>query len=1028
MLLGPTDPLLRGSVLLVVASVGTTASNVGASIDALVSISTAALAAFVFCVAVTSAFPRSIYAAVPLIGLASALVHFTQLSPTFKRFSLGSVVLILFPWGRRLPEADDALNLAAHVTLSQLLGAGIGVVASALPLWWPTWEGAEGSKSGVLWSSVPVTARAQASARIRSLAFAARCQLAAVTLAFTHASDAAVPSAPRPSALSTGPAPAKRPAPLVFTPATRFLNGHDGTSPEATESPSLAPTVEAVTPFPDGAPAALPVLAITTSPIPASGTVSSAAAAAGSGSRRASGGGTRTPLVRADLEDLREASARGLRRLSDALAASAYEPREIVGKLTGGHRASFSAAAHAWADSLRNLHRLSGIMASAEKAVGASQLHARFLSHMSEPLCELASVAGDLVVEGARAATAAAGHGEQTARSLAESRARMHGSLTRFYAAYTKSRVETFYRTARHSQLGAESPNVSPRGADDGDTGEGEAANRVPTSTGARHSRRRSMSDTALFEVAAAANGDEHARHASLAFFASADGASSSAVVEERRRRNWGLPWRGRATQPTAATFLAKHVDFDGTAAAGDPLVFRQAAQEDDAYRLIGAAQPLRSSSSLPPSSWRAEEVVAIHAFIFATLRSVHFILAAVDASEGLSNVISRQSGATETGLAMLSDADMGVEEPVADAPGSNLESRPMGLSPQPDLMPSASTAAASTSVTAFDGRAPSASSRAASLFAMLLGLAMTALGCRRLNVVYRMQRAVRVTVAVVVAAIVSLSLVEHLQIEFAQWAALTVAFIAGGTEGGAFRTSMLRLMGTLAGSSFGFVVIRLAKTATGTSLAAVGVVVTLWIGLLCYPRASPQTAYISTVAAFSGAIVMLGAGNKAAISPLVAVERIEEMLWGAAIFVVVSSLLWPLTARTLVRARMLEAVTALRDAQDLAIDSLRDLLRRHDSAHVAQANSAAGATPSMDPAPLLTRIDAILSGLPELLMESAAEPALWRSPPASILHSRYTDTSGALARGVKAVRLLRQCTLALQAEERLLSQGSSQR
>ena len=164
----------------------------------------------------------------------------------------------------------------------------------------------------------------------------------------------------------------------------------------------------------------------------------------------------------------------------------------------------------------------------------------------------------------------------------------------------------------------------------------------------------------------------------------------------------------------------------------------------------------------------------------------------------------------------------------------------------------------------------------------------------------------------------------------------------------------------------------------------------------------------------------MFGSGTYPALAVSIVMERIEETMIGVFIFLIVSNLVFPLTARKLARHRVQEGLTCLQLGMGMSIQGMAMLLAKPPSAgqkDMEEEDEARG-----DPAPLLSRVDAILSSLPDLLLEADAEPSFWRGPPASILHSRYEELAAALSRGARAARIIRQCTLALVAEERLLA------
>jgi hypothetical protein len=91
------------------------------------------------------------------------------------------------------------------------------------------------------------------------------------------------------------------------------------------------------------------------------------------------------------------------------------------------------------------------------------------------------------------------------------------------------------------------------------------------------------------------------------------------------------------------------------------------------------------------------------------------------------------------------------------------------------------------------------------------------------------MKRSIRVTVAITVATIISTQLYTELGSAFFFWEPLTIAFIVGGVDGGVMRITTLRLIGTLIGAMYGYLIVQLAQS----NVIAVGLLAAVWSGAM---------------------------------------------------------------------------------------------------------------------------------------------------------------------------------------------------
>eukprot|EP00897_Mesotaenium_endlicherianum_P001339 jgi/Mesen1/1232/ME000129S00331 len=156
---------------------------------------------------------------------------------------------------------------------------------------------------------------------------------------------------------------------------------------------------------------------------------------------------------------------------------------------------------------------------------------------------------------------------------------------------------------------------------------------------------------------------------------------------------------------------------------------------------------------------------------------------------------------------------------------------------------------------------------------------------------------AVRVSIACTVAGAIGTGFIE----DFGFWAVVTVAFIIGGNQGGAFRAASLRLQGTVAGAIFGYLAVQVAKH---NRVVAVALLVP-WVVLTSYVRYSARSGYAGIVAAFTAAIIVIGYKGTQQEVDVYALRRITETFVGVLCFVTVEGLVFPVRATWLLRASL---------------------------------------------------------------------------------------------------------------------------
>lgn len=279
----------------------------------------------------------------------------------------------------------------------------------------------------------------------------------------------------------------------------------------------------------------------------------------------------------------------------------------------------------------------------------------------------------------------------------------------------------------------------------------------------------------------------------------------------------------------------------------------------------------------------------------------------------------------------------------------------------------------------------------------------------------------IKTAVTMIIAAAISVYFRKELGPNTYFWSSVAIGFLAGTTDGGLLRASILRVAGTLLGSMTGYFIIIISHT----RLSVVVPLISLFTAVMQFPRTNPVTGYWAFVAAFTACIVVLAVGPNTwdhTVVPdqvsTVAMNRIKQNVLGLACSVVVGTMIFPTSARTLVKKKVCHAMNTV---SAMVKDSL------HMFSAVASANEVPGSsgrgevlltTPitvesvhkSIQPLPT---IESIMTQLPTLLDEASYEPTL-TLPDFKPQLSRYNEFLTALASCTRAVRIIHQCTVAL--------------
>lgn len=1168
-LLAPaTKDLLRGSILVPVAAVISLQLTIGASLLTAWRLVIAAAVATAYNVAYLAIFGEGAPIAVALAALAlmSFVVSYLDVTPAFKRFALGAGAVVIAPsW-----DATRNVNhrLAVDVGLGIALGAAVGVIISAVPL------------------PAPATATREVSSRLRLLYMACRNELAALAVTFTHESfPASVPT-------HTGAAAASDYADARLAGATRHKLS---LFPELEEGGNATPAASSASSMSASGPSGTVPAGKTDSEITRQFSLSLAEEVCpydvdgGVHASVAAAAAARSPLLRADIDDMHLFATQQAGLLNRAASEVPYEPLQLLAwfaprtghllrKLasalcapcrwvccrrsrsqpTAGSPAgsdascccssrSSSQVAHSqperamrlltWTKAQQKLHRILQALVVAERQVPASPLHSLFLVDLRQPLCRLVldvvrlygvglswssrirwrcPAASGCCAGGACCLHAAArgdgssafdcwvppcGYPGEAGVSLADvkqARVDVEASLTAFFDAFLRTRVRLFYSPGTPLRLSPMASRSAGPGAAPGLSGA--AMLPVPASSAA-----------AATGYSAAAVGSPSASPMSgggpkLAAWHLADSFPITTVLFMVLRytqvvlstvdSTCGLtpavsvaaaaaPPARRAVSPVPAVASTPA----RAAAAAAPLLSVATPAGPQHGNAAGNGRTSRLQSAvdtwLPGSSEQGAFVV----------RGAFSAAVAAASATGVATAAPAPAPAAAAPVQELSAAAAS-ESSVQKPPPESCRRRCCGCMTWLFTWPIAlwlwwtryiglrwtwrqftRAARISIAITAAMGLGivfqefifPSGSFGywAVSLLRVInwrhsaTQLPVSETPLRALPAL----RSCSAACAVVILASLFFWVICALALPALQ--PITIAFVAGGSiDSPTYTVLVQRIVGTLIGAMATLFIVQLVNA----NIAATGIVVTVWVGLMSYPRSKGASGYWAVVAAFTTAIIVFASVSTEGARQLLELRVLYTVL-GIAVYTVVSQIVFPVSARDLAHASTLAAVTAIRTSQRDTIGQLTRFLREeaararqrleaegivgalpeaeaaflraHGTGLASAAASASGAAAAggsgaggaagsagagvptasePDPTARLDGVTASLAALPELLIEAEAEPTLWRAPFAR-MRSRYSELSTQLERASRNVRTVHQALLGLRAQALVFEQ-----
>ena len=192
------------------------------------------------------------------------------------------------------------------------------------------------------------------------------------------------------------------------------------------------------------------------------------------------------------------------------------------------------------------------------------------------------------------------------------------------------------------------------------------------------------------------------------------------------------------------------------------------------------------------------------------------------------------------------------------------------------------------------------------------------------------------VKMALIVCAASLISVIPPLQranvLPDSYWAAFTAAILASDTEGAMWQRGVHRLVGTVVGGLWGYIVLLAFPHDWYGSIS----LLVLWNIPMQFVQASSY-AYLGSLAVFTPIVVVFGyslAGAGLTIERFT-LERMLEIIIGVAIALALSSVLWPTSSIRLLRSEMMVSIASFQSSIDNTMNIYNRMAARYEERRV---------------------------------------------------------------------------------------------
>lgn len=167
-----------------------------------------------------------------------------------------------------------------------------------------------------------------------------------------------------------------------------------------------------------------------------------------------------------------------------------------------------------------------------------------------------------------------------------------------------------------------------------------------------------------------------------------------------------------------------------------------------------------------------------------------------------------------------------------------------------------------------------------------------------------KLVRSIKTSLSVLISAILVFKYRDRLQAYgWVYWAPMTTALVSDSSEGGTLRLSFHRLMAVLLGSTYAYIVVLVTQNPL-----AVGIGISLFVGLMGYIKTDPRKEYFASVCAQSASIITFLSNQPGKIveSNKAVLARTSLTFLGIFIHVFISNIFIPRTARALIKKKVI--------------------------------------------------------------------------------------------------------------------------
>ena len=170
--------------------------------------------------------------------------------------------------------------------------------------------------------------------------------------------------------------------------------------------------------------------------------------------------------------------------------------------------------------------------------------------------------------------------------------------------------------------------------------------------------------------------------------------------------------------------------------------------------------------------------------------------------------------------------------------------------------------------------------------------------------------------------------------------------------------------------------------------------------------------------------VIVTGSGGEVDRAMDMTIDRVKQTLLGVIEFLLISNILFPVSARNIALWNLIDALTQLRSATKNTLFAFTSFVHteaelfrqsRHgkDPRKIDESKRPCHQQVQNCESELLLHCDVAIARFPEIVKDATSEPALWRIP-FGLISPLYSDLIACAKRAGSAVRLIYHCVVAL--------------